>query len=228
MREKHYIEWIYSTDFIEKTKPAIYYLGINGIRYFKSLGTHPLIEIQKRYKESKRSRSYIEHSMLVADCCFQLQQANTLLTKYTITTESDYMDPAHKFHFLANHDLLRPNLCVVKFDYNRNKDDPSITHYLLENINASLPRYRLRSRFKAYISYLDLGEWEGGKPQPIVLLIVPTLIDLIYSKRLTERLFENLYADEDESHIRFITAQQVQKSGITTKIWEEGRLLKSM
>ena len=37
LREKHYVEWIYSTDFIEKTKPAIYYLGINGIRYLKSL-----------------------------------------------------------------------------------------------------------------------------------------------------------------------------------------------
>ena len=37
LREKHYIEWIYSTDFAEKTKPAIYYLGINGIRLLRTL-----------------------------------------------------------------------------------------------------------------------------------------------------------------------------------------------
>ena len=26
LRKKQYIEWIYSTDFVEKTKPAIYYI----------------------------------------------------------------------------------------------------------------------------------------------------------------------------------------------------------
>ena len=36
LREKHYVEWIYSTDFAEKTKPAIYYLGLNGVRYLKT------------------------------------------------------------------------------------------------------------------------------------------------------------------------------------------------
>ena len=37
LREKHYVEWIYSTDFAEKTKPAIYYLSLNGVRYLKTL-----------------------------------------------------------------------------------------------------------------------------------------------------------------------------------------------
>ena len=35
LRQKQYIEWIYSTDFAERTKPAIYYLGLNGIRFLK-------------------------------------------------------------------------------------------------------------------------------------------------------------------------------------------------
>jgi hypothetical protein len=37
LREKQYVTWIYSTDFTEKTKPAIYYLGLNGIRYLKTV-----------------------------------------------------------------------------------------------------------------------------------------------------------------------------------------------
>ena len=37
LRDKDYVEWIYSTDFIEKSKPAIYYLGINGVRYLKTV-----------------------------------------------------------------------------------------------------------------------------------------------------------------------------------------------
>jgi hypothetical protein len=39
LREKQYAEWIYSTHFAEKTKPAIYYLSLNGIRHLKQLVT---------------------------------------------------------------------------------------------------------------------------------------------------------------------------------------------
>jgi hypothetical protein len=31
LQDKHYVEWIYSTDFEQKTKPAMYYLGSNAI-----------------------------------------------------------------------------------------------------------------------------------------------------------------------------------------------------
>lgn len=31
LRAKGYVEWIYSTHFAEKTKPAIYYLTLNGV-----------------------------------------------------------------------------------------------------------------------------------------------------------------------------------------------------
>ena len=42
LREKHYVEWIYSTHFAEKTKPAVYYLGINGIRILKTTGDYSI------------------------------------------------------------------------------------------------------------------------------------------------------------------------------------------
>ncbi len=37
LRAKGYVEWIYSTHFAEKTKPAIYYLGLNGVRHLRTL-----------------------------------------------------------------------------------------------------------------------------------------------------------------------------------------------
>jgi hypothetical protein len=37
LREKQYVQWTYSTDFTEKTKPAIYYSGINNVRLLKML-----------------------------------------------------------------------------------------------------------------------------------------------------------------------------------------------
>src|ERR1017187_1843369 len=47
LRDNHYVEWIYSTDFLEKSKPGIYYLGLNGIRWLKEHQDHPIEEFRK-------------------------------------------------------------------------------------------------------------------------------------------------------------------------------------
>lgn len=74
LRAKGYVEWIYSMHFAEKTKPAIYYLALNGVRYLRTLtkknededGTavmlplYPPEELRKRYKEPTRSKTYID------------------------------------------------------------------------------------------------------------------------------------------------------------------------
>ena len=254
LRDKDYIEWIYSTDFIEKTKPAIYYIGINGIRYLKSIewdnaGTllpyYPLEEVRKRYKESSRNRPFIDRCLLVADCCIELKEANNSsdisdavaakkLSKvqYTFVTEADYIDPDSNYHFLAEHEALRPNLCIVKEEAEKqkqeDKDEAATTNYLLEIFDSSLPRYRLRYRLKAYVTYLDENEWEGQEPQPIIMLVCPNLNDLIYAKRRIKKLLLDTYYEvediPEDIHIRFTTTEQLQRRGITAEIWEEGRL----
>lgn len=35
LREKQYVDRIYSTHYAERTKPAIYYLSVNGIRHLR-------------------------------------------------------------------------------------------------------------------------------------------------------------------------------------------------
>src|SRR6266704_597210 len=82
LRGKGYAEWIYSTHFAEKTKPAIYYLSLNGVRYLRTLTTnedgevrpsYPPEELRKRYKEPSRSQSFIDRCILVADGCIALK-----------------------------------------------------------------------------------------------------------------------------------------------------------
>ena len=215
LREKQYIEWIYSTDFIEKTKPAIYYLGINGIRYLKSLDKYPIEEIRKRYKEDNRSRTFIDRSLLIADCALTLK---TVGSGYGCIVEADYIDPAHEYHFLAEHDILRPSLYIQK----QTKQQEVTTSYLLELFDATLPRYRMRRRLKAYVTYLEDGEWEGGDPQPVILLVCPNITELIYAKRATKKLIEDSY--EEDMHILFTTTEILKNESITAKIWEDGRL----
>ncbi|HUD07392.1 MAG TPA: replication-relaxation family protein [Candidatus Saccharimonadales bacterium] len=193
LRDKDYIEWIYSRDFSEKSKPAIYYIGINGVRYLKTVqwndnGTlapfYPLDEVRKRYKENERSRTFIDRSMLIADCCMMLEQANTdkIKPRYTYITEADYIDPDSNYNFLSEHETLRSNLCIVKKLDSKENAEAVTTNYLLEIFDATLPRYRLRHCLKAYVTYLDDNEWEGEEPQPIILLVCPNLNDLIYVK----------------------------------------------
>ncbi len=224
LREKQYIEWIYSSDFIGKTKPAIYYLSLNAIRYMRSLDEYPIEEIRKRYKDGNRSRTFIDRSLLVASCCLTLKVSNQTasgIPSYSWASEAKYIDPDHDYHFLAEHEVLRPNLCIVK----QNKQGDVTANYLLEVFDASLPRYRMRRRLKAYVAYLDDQEWEGDDPQPIVLLVCSSATDMIYAKRATKKLIEDTYADDGEIRIRFTTAEMLRQEGIIAKIWEEERTL---
>ncbi len=242
LRDKDYVEWIYSTDFIEKTKPAIYYLGINGIRYLKTLewdddsgNVYQPEELHKRYKDKDRAQSFIERSILVAGCCLTLEAVNqrkpdegnttadTAKTApqihYTCITEADYLDEDSDYHFLSDHETLRPNLCIKK------QKGSASAHFLLEIIDPSLPHYRLRHRLKAYVKYLSDGDWEGSEPEPAILLVLPTLYGLIYAKRRIKKLLTDEYDDEipADIRIRFTTTEQLQSQGITANIWEQGR-----
>lgn len=235
LREKEYITWIYSTHFLEKTKPAIYYLGINGVRFLKIVQTeddspyYPIEEVRKRYRESSRSQTFIDHSILVADCCINLEaksndSSNTL--QYSFVTQADYIDPDNYYQFLYESELIRPDLCYVRTE--QKKENEVATNYLLEVFDATLPRYRLKHRVKTYVDYLNDGEWEYATEDdepPVVLLGCARTTDLIYAKRRTKRLLEDIQdedTDEDERlHIRFTTVEKLKEHGVTGRIWEE-------
>jgi hypothetical protein len=229
LREKEYVTWIYSTDFIEKTKPGIYYLGLNGIRWLKQSQDHPTEELRKRYRESSRSRRFIDRCVLLADCCITLEKRNAKTkdsgksnVHYSYVTEADYADPDSDYHFLTESELVQPNLCFVKEA--ETPDDAITTNYLLEVFDATMPRYRVRKRLKNYIEYLDSNDWQSDtdedEPTPIALFVCATKADLIYCKRATKRLLEDVWDDED-IHMRFAIAEKLKQHGVTEKIWEE-------
>lgn len=57
LRAKGYVEWIYSTHFAEKTKPAVYYLGLNGVRYLRTLTGTSKDEDGETYRQPTRQKS---------------------------------------------------------------------------------------------------------------------------------------------------------------------------
>src|SRR2546421_1428621 len=132
LRAKGYVEWIYSTHFAEKTKPAIYYLGLNGVRYLRTLTrkskdddgkvvvspSYPPEELRKRYKEPTRSQTYIDRCILVADCAIALEredaanEAKGKKLRYYYQTEAAYLLERSYYHFVLDIDdgLIHPNL----------------------------------------------------------------------------------------------------------------------
>lgn len=228
LREKHYVEWIYSTHFAEKTKPAIYYLGLNGIRYLKTLESYPIDEVRKRYREASRSQTYIDRCLLIADCCLNLESKRNNKFTYFYETEADYLRDSY-YHFLADSELIHPNLCFSKDKFDDfNGEAITQESYLLEVFDATLPRYRMKKRLENYIKYLDEEDyvWKeetDTEKLPIILFVCPRTSDLIYAKRRTRGLIaeEWEHDDEDRPHIRFATVEKLKEHGVTGEIWEE-------
>jgi hypothetical protein len=233
LREKDYISWIYNKDhFAEKTKPAIYYLGSNGVRHYLRSQSHPTESVRKRYREDERSQSFIERCLTIADVCLSLDgarnEASFPQSWYFYETEAEYQTDSY-YHFLSESELIRPHLCFSKELYDGGDDPHAVESYLLEIFAATLPRYRLRATLKRYVSYLEeeVDAWEEGScgdPLPHILLVCASLTDLIYAKRRTRGLLSEIWEgdDDDRPHIRFTTIGKLKEKGVLdAPIWEE-------
>lgn len=226
LRAKDYIKWIYDKDdFINKTKPAIYYLGINGIRYLGNEDIHPDEELRKRYREHTRSQTYIDRCLLIADCVIDLKNTTSEELSYYYETEADYLSESY-YHFLSESELIRPDLCVAKMQYKPGEEETAAS-YLVEVFDPTFPRYRLRNRLKKYVEFIDeeADSWEDTveEPFPAILFVCATLTDLIYAKRQTRGLLADMWEHEDEDRpdIRFTTVDSLKERGFTAEIWED-------
>ena len=216
LRQNSYIAWIYDPDnFTNKTKPAIYYLGINGIRHLRTLNAYPSAELRKRYREASRQPDFIARCVLIAGCCANLE-APLSNTSYQYVVEADYIHPESDYHFLED---LKPQLCFIKEIIS--KGSTTKKNYLLEIFDSSTPRYKLKQRLKGYVEYLDNGDWQDNfDSQPIVLIACPTKAALIYAKRHVKSLLEDTTENIKQS-IRFSTLDTVRIKGVNSRIWEE-------
>lgn len=230
LRTKGCVEWIYSTHFAEKTKPAIYYIGLNGVRYLRTLTrtskdegddnkveilpAYPPEELRKRYKEPTRSQTYIDRCILIAECCIALERADTKneaegkKVRHYYQTEADYLLERSYYHFILESELIQPSLvfCKDKLD-DEDKEEKTLKSYILEVFDSTLPRYRIKKRLGDYVKYLDdedvtWKEQTNTEKLPIVLFVCPRTTDLIYAKRRTRKLIADSWEWKDEDEAR--------------------------
>lgn len=226
LRAKGYLEWIYSTHFAEKTKPAVYYLALNGVKYLRTLTrksknedgqleivpAYPSEELRKRYKEPTRSQTYIDRCTLVADCALALgreddaNEARGKKLRYYYQTEADYLLERSYYHFVLDIDdeLIHPHLIYCQDKLNKDgKEENTVESYMLEIFDSTLPRYRMKKRLSDYVKFLD-DEGDTWKEEtdteklPILLFVCPRMSDLIYAKRRTRKLVADAWYWEDD------------------------------
>lgn len=234
LKSKGYIDWIYDPkDFVAKTKPAIYFLNTNGIRWLREHTNHPEAELRKRYKDSTRQPDFIGRCLLIADCAVHLEARSndpTDAVRYDYAVSADYFDTDNDYDFLLETEAIRPDLMYTK-EILGEDGKPTFTTRLVELIDPTTPDYILRKKLKAYVSYLASDEWEQTKSPaiqsdelPAILIACPTLADLIKAKRYTRKQLAETWDDEaapEEVKIRFSVLHTVRTRGVTAKIWEQ-------
>lgn len=208
---KDYIHQIYDQKSVKATgTPAVYYIAVDGVRYVRSLNRYSESELRKRYPDTARSVSYIDHCLLVASCCATLQVSSDETKTYNWIAPTDYglLDAS-----AARADFLReqqPHLFFTK------ETGEETTSYIVEHFHDRLPNTQIRRRLRALITH-ELYRYEDDRP--ILLLICDSLASLIYVKRYVRTLVRN--DDSEHPVVRVTTAEQVRAQGVTSPIWEE-------
>jgi hypothetical protein len=218
---KEYLEKVPKNNtFEERSKPTIYRIGINGIRFLSIQDDCSKEIIKKLYKDKDRSDGFIDQCILLANIYLSLIKKNVNNDKvtYEITTNSDFVNSNSYFHFLKE---LNPDLIYI--ETKRMKSRSSYTYNLLTVFEETLPRYSIRKILHNYFAFYQSSEWENNinKIFPFVLFICPTKSDLIYAKRYAKKLLQD-YQNPTDLHVQFATASEVEKLGVTSsEIWEE-------
>ena len=96
------------------------------------------------------------------------------------------------------------------------------TRFLLDILDQTMPIYRIKKRLRDCVSFYYSGDLERSTDTvfPILLLVCPTLTQLISPKRYTRGLLKK---DDNPQglHIRFSTIEKIAQFGVNAGVWEE-------
>ena len=212
LTEKQYLIRIYSNTIGANTKPAIYYAGINAIRYYKSLDQDNDAYLKKLYRDNERGENFIAEQLLIADSGLHLIEINKkrgahyeFLTAADVTSNSLYK-------FMED---LSPQLIFTK------KSKSQFKQFVLVFLDSALPKYMIKKKMKNYIELFFTNEWEENtkQPFPTILFACQTLALMIYAKKTMRWLLDD-YQNPEEFEAWFATIDDIREHGINAEIWE--------
>ena len=211
LTEKQYLNRIYSNTIGANTVPAIFYAGINAIRFYKTLGLNSTY-LKKLYRDNERSQSFIAEQLFIAGICLSLLVENGKgQINYTFETAADVTsNPLYSFM-----EDLSPQLIFTK------KIKKTSKQYILATLNSTLPKYMVKKKIKKYFELFFTNEWEEniGHPFPTILIACETKALMLFAKRTAEYIRDD-YQNPEELELWFGMNEDINEYGIDGEIWE--------
>lgn len=241
---KGYLRRIYSHKLLENTKPAIYYLGNNGIvwlRWNESFASDtdpiPFNLLKKYYQDKDASESFINHCLSLFEIYLQCQETtnstddedpeNRLRTKSQIWLKeklrANYEEPFEDIKELI------PDLYLLKTTESESRIEEQ--HFFIILFDSHVPRYAMRYKVDKFIEFFDDDDHDcadivgdGYKEIPTILIIFPTQQKMNQIGRYIAKSLAENYAPKPTFFVT--TLENIMTDGLfgQEKTW---RLIKS-
>ncbi len=163
LTDKKYIQRHYSRKtFSDGSKPAVYYLASQARHILKDQKDVSSKELDKVYKENKRSQKFISHCLSIVDIFlfFESQKKSNeslhFFTKGMLGEFAHFPDPLPDAYFAV-------------------KTVQKVNRYFLDLFEEYTPSFVVRARIKNYLTYSESRRWyeHTNSSVPTILLVLP-------------------------------------------------------
>lgn len=213
LTEKQYLNRIYSNKFGENTKPAIYYIGANGIKFIKEITNCPRKILQRLNQEKDRSDHFIGMCQQIADIYINTRKQSNDKTSYKAIANNAFSIPNSNYNFLADTTI---DLVIEETKESMKK------YYTLEVMDSTLPGHSIKKRIKNYFNLYFSNSWEEniGEKFPVILIATETLSMMISAKKIAKKILKD-HEDLEDFEMRFAILKEAGGQGLKNDIWEK-------
>lgn len=207
LTEKRVLARTYSRKFGENIKPAVYWLDIKSRSILKENENVITALLEQIYQEKKRSQSFRDLSMFIADIYLNLKsQAKESGSEFHFLTKIDLAGYEYLYQPLPNSYFVLTKGEVTK-------------RYFLELISEQIPRFILRKHIEYLFNYYNSGRWEqySKHPFPTFLIVCPNHVTRGF---LSKFITKTRDSDSKKAIFYITTLDQIKVNGMKDFIWQ--------
>ncbi len=201
---RHYVR----TSFASNTKPAIYFLAPKARLVLKKEKELDFSELEYIYKESTRTKKFIEHCLFLVDVYLYLSSQKENNEEITFFTRVDL----HKYEYFPD-PIPDAFISVI--------NNGVVRHYFLDLFDDFTPPFVYRKRVRTYFEYVEKPDWDentNSTPFPKILFISPSESMKKHTYKYAKALLEKNYEDKISL---FLTTKTRIEVGEKDDIWQK-------